>query len=105
VVRLPPGALVDACGAAQLPASARQRRRRYARDRSYRPAGLAGDVVHGPAGPRARLFWAWAGDGLRGESPRLGGQGGRESGEEDVEAAFEFGGAVVAGEGGGEAAD
>ena len=33
------------------------------------------------------------------------GDGGGEPGEEDVEAAFEFGGAVVAGQGGGQAAE
>ena len=34
-----------------------------------------------------------------------GGQGGGEAGEQDVEAAFEFGGAVVGGQDGGEAAE
>ena len=42
--------------------------------------------------------------GLPAESPGLGSECGGESGEEDVEAAFEFGGAVVAGQDGSEAA-
>jgi hypothetical protein len=40
----------------------------------------------------------------RSELRRLGGQGGGEPGEQDVESAFEFGGAVVGGQDGGEAA-
>ena len=40
-----------------------------------------------------------------GVSGRLGGQGGGQPGEQDVEAAFEFGGAVVAGQDGGQAAE
>ena len=44
------------------------------------------------------------GHGLRGESRGLGDECGCQSGEEDVEAAFEFGGAVVGGQDRGEAA-
>src|ERR1700734_2017016 len=40
-----------------------------------------------------------------GGSGRLGGQGGGEAGEQDVEAAFEFGGAVVGGQDGGQGAE
>ena len=40
----------------------------------------------------------------RGPRPVWRGQRGGQAGEEDVEAAFEFGGAVVGGQGGGEAA-
>jgi hypothetical protein len=47
---------------------------------------------------------ACRGHGLRGESLGLGDKCGCQSGEEDVEAAFEFGGAVVGGQDWGEAA-
>ena len=47
---------------------------------------------------RSRSLWPGGGWGCGGESFRLGGQCGAESGEQDVESAFEFfGGAVVGG--------
>ncbi len=66
------------------------------------PAHRAGGRRHpwhsGP--PNARFPRPGWGMGLRGESFRLGGQRGGEPGDEDVEAAFELGGAVVAGQDG-----
>jgi hypothetical protein len=59
--------------------------------------------VREPAG-RVTVAPVTPGRGPRGELLRLGSRRGCEPGQEDAEPAFEFGGAVVAGQDGGEAA-
>src|SRR5512133_1104224 len=68
-----------------------------------------GSAMVGPSAERCRLpCWSWSIGGVRGVPGwvRRGGgdHRGCQSGEQDVEAAFEFGGAVVGGQDGGEAA-
>src|SRR5512133_310273 len=68
-----------------------------------------GSAMVGPSAERCRLpCWSWSIGGVRGVPGwvRRGGGGHRgcQSGEQDVESAFEFGGAVVGGQDGGEAA-